>query len=144
MSGDYIKFRGYEWVSHDFSELGPVVLGEVKAWKGALSMTKGVYLVIDKEFCELYVGATWGKRSLWSTLRCYFTEGHGWNDDAIKAINQKKADKSFLPENFKFSVLEVFPHDAPDELVCEREKFWKDMLRLKRAEDRPFVLSFDM
>jgi hypothetical protein len=122
--GEY--FPGYENIDRDFNILEPIFKNENIDWKTALSQIKGVYLICDKSNGKKYVGSAYGGDGIWSRWSCYIGTGHGWNDELITLINEK--GKNYARMNFKFSLLEIMKMTASDELIRNRESFWKRTL----------------
>lgn len=117
------RFCGYENINHLFAILRPILVNEKADWKASLMAVKGVYLIIDQSNGKSYVGSAYGDAGIWSRLSCYVNTGHGWNDELIKKIEEKGIDYALA--NFKFSILEVFSFNTPDNVILERESHWK-------------------
>lgn len=120
------KFCGYPAINHSFSSLQPILIREKSDWKAALLAVKGVYLIIDATNGRQYVGSAYGEAGIWSRLCSYIATGHGWNDELVRTIQEKGHD--YAMKNFKFSLLEVFSFNTPDEVILAREGHWKNVL----------------
>lgn len=120
------RFCGYESINHAFSVLRPILLSEKQDWKASLMAVKGVYLIMDTSNGKTYVGSAYGDAGIWSRLACYINTGHGWNDELVKTINEKGFDYALA--NFKFSILEVFAFNTPDDVILARESHWKNVM----------------
>lgn len=120
------KFCGYENVNHSFSVLRAIISSEKPDWKASLMAIKGVYLILDIKNGKTYVGSAYGDAGIWSRLSCYIYTGHGYNDELVKTI--KKRGNNYAVKNFKFSILEVFSLNTPDEIIIERESHWKNVM----------------
>lgn len=120
------KFVGYKNLNHRFDLLRSYVLREKQDWKAALSVVKGVYLVMDEATGRPYVGAAYAGAGIWSRLATYVQTGHGWNDELVRTINEKGLDYALA--NFRFSILEVFTSNTPDDVILDRESHWKKVL----------------
>lgn len=120
------RFCGYENVNHSFAVLRSIVRSEKMDWKASLTAVKGVYLIIDKENGKTYVGSAYGTQGIWARLSCYVYTGDGGNDELLNVINIK--GKDYAMRNFKFSILEVFAFNTPDEVILQREAYWKNVL----------------
>ena len=57
----------------------------------------------------------------------YIKDMHGGNKQL------KQLDLEYIKNNFKFSILENFKSSVDDEIIINRENFWKDVL-LTRGE----------
>ena len=120
------SFCGYEAINHRFSELQPLLHAEKADWKASLIAVKGVYLIIDCSNGKSYVGSAYGGHGIWSRLNCYINTGHGWNDDLVRTIKREGHD--YALQNFKFSILEVFTTNTPDDVILNRESHWKNVM----------------
>lgn len=120
------RFCGYENINHSFSILRPILHREKQDWKASLMAVKGVYLILDTTNGKSYVGSAYGDAGIWSRLGCYVNTGHGWNDELVKTIADKGIEYALA--NFKFSVLEVFAFNTPDDVILARESHWKNVM----------------
>lgn len=120
------EFPGYEQINHDFHVLETVMRCHRPDWKAALANVKGVYLVSDKSNGRQYVGAAYGETGLWSRWICYMTTGHGWNDELTKIIDIHGIE--YARENFRMTLLEYRPAKTDDQVIIDREGFWKNAL----------------
>lgn len=120
------RFCGYESINHGFSILRPIFLSEKQDWKASLMAVKGIYLIMDTSNGKTYVGSAYGDAGIWSRLSCYINTGHGWNDELMNTINKKGLN--YALENFKFSILEVFAFNTPDDVILGRESHWKNVM----------------
>lgn len=120
------RFCGYEWINHPFSVLKPILQREKQDWKASLMAVKGVYLIVDSSNGRSYVGSAYGDSGIWSRLNTYIHTGHGWNDELVKTISEKGIEYALA--NFKFSILEVFAFNTPDDIIIGRESHWKNVM----------------
>lgn len=88
---------------------------------------KAVYLIVDTKTGKKYVGSAYGNDMLLGRWRNYIANGHGGN----KLL--KSLDFEYIKENFKYSILEIFKSSVDDEIIINRESFWKEVL-LTRTE----------
>ncbi len=88
---------------------------------------KAVYLIVDTKTGKKYVGSAYGDNMLLGRWRNYIANGHGGN----KLL--KSLDFEYIKENFKYSILEIFKSSVDDEIIINRESFWKEVL-LTRTE----------
>lgn len=119
-------FCGYELINHKFSSLKAIIQKDKQDWRISLASVKGVYLIIDTKNGKTYIGSAYGEAGIWSRLSCYVTTGHGWNDELVKTIEEKGIDYALA--NFKFSLLEIFTMNTPDDVIINREKHWKNVM----------------
>lgn len=119
-------FCGYENLDHDFLMLESVFKQSKPDWKAALENVKGVYLIIDKSNGRMYVGSAYGESGIWSRWSCYIGTGHGWNDELTRLIDEKGLD--YARKNFKFSILEYRAMKTDDQVIIDKEQYWKRVL----------------
>ena len=120
-----VEFPGYDNVNVSYKELESLI--ETPAWKTALENQKAVYLIVDTKTGKKYVGSACGDNMLLGRWRNYIANGHGGN----KLL--KPLDFEYIKENFKYSILEIFKSSVDDEIIRNRESFWKEVL-LTRGE----------
>lgn len=119
------RFNGYNNVNIDYEQLKLVINENENTWKTALSIMKGVYLIVDKSNGKYYVGSATGVDALWSRWSDYVKTGHGNNKKLKKIIAENGIEYA---NNFKFSILEIMSLNSGDETILKREAFWKDVL----------------
>ena len=115
-----VEFPGYDNVNVTWRELESLI--ETPAWKTALENQKAVYLIVDTKTGKKYVGSAYGDNMLLGRWRNYIANGHGGN----KLL--KSLDFEYIKENFKYSILEIFKSSVDDEIIINRESFWKEVL----------------
>jgi hypothetical protein len=119
-------FCGYENINHDFSSIEIIVKNAKQDWKAALENIKGIYLITDKSNSKKYVGSASGSHGIWSRWASYINSGHGGNDELIKLIRKKGIE--YARKNFCFALLEYRNMKTDDDIISNREKYWKDVL----------------
>ena len=119
-------FCGYESINHDFAKLEVIFKSEKPDWKAALRNIKGVYLIVDKSNGKKYVGSAYGDEGIWSRWSSYMVTGHGWNEE-LKRLIQKEG-MEYARKNFRLSLLEHRSMKTDDNVIIERENFWKEAL----------------
>ena len=120
---DNEHFKGYDKVDLSFSELEHIIKTQKKEWKTALENNKGIYLIRDESNGKKYVGKADGKQMLWQRWKAYAETGHGGN----KELKQLSVD--YIRKYFRYSILENFVATVSDEVVAEREQWWKKILQ---------------
>jgi len=83
-----------------------------------LRAVKGIYLLVDRETGDQYVGSAQGEESLLARWMTYAQNGHGGN----LGLRPRKGAK------YLASVLQVFDITSPDQRIEEVESWWKQKL----------------
>lgn len=122
---DNDNFPGYDRVNISWEELSRVL--EKDTWKTALQNQKGVYLITDVSNGKRYVGSAYGKDMLLGRWNDYVKIGHGNNKEL------KNLSFDYIKENFRYSILDIFKSTTNDNIIIEREGWWKEVL-LSRDE----------
>jgi hypothetical protein len=120
------QFPGYEDIDLSFEELEALVRNERPDWKSALENAKGVYLITDQKTGKRYVGSAYGDQGIWSRWCAYVASGHGGNVELRALVTDPTLD--YCRSNFRLALLEHRLERTPDELVIQRESFWKRIL----------------
>jgi hypothetical protein len=126
-------FPGYEDIDISFEEIENLVRFNRIDWKAALESVKGVYLITDTKTGKRYVGSAYGQEGVWARWSCYADTGHGGNV-ALRALGVKSQDLTYYRAFFRLALLEHRPFRTSDELILQRENFWKQLL-LTRGEN---------
>jgi hypothetical protein len=92
-----------------------------KRWCDRISQWRGIYFILDERDGKGYVGAAYGEDNLLGRWHNYAKSGHGGNKELLKR----------KPENFRFSILQLVPHDMEPEDVQSLEASWKDRLHTR-------------
>lgn len=90
-------------------------------WQQVLRSVKGVYLLVDLDSGQQYVGSAKGADSLFGRWMEYFTDGHGGNRGLRRAGYEGR-------RRYQVSVLEVVDENTPDGSIEQIESFWKNKL----------------
>ena len=120
------RFPGYENINLDFGALEAVFRTHRPDWKATLENVKGVYLIADKSNGKKYVGSAYGDSGVWMRWGCYIGTGHGGNDELTHLINREGLD--YARRNFRITLLEYRPAKTDDNVIFERESYWKEAL----------------
>lgn len=121
---DNDKFPGYDKVNVSWQELSRVI--EKDNWKTALQNQKGVYLLTDKSNGKNYVGSAYGENMILGRWRAYIKTGHGGN------VGLKVLTFEYIKENFMYSILDIYKSTTDDQIIIERENWWKDVLQSRK------------
>lgn len=113
-------FPGYDKVNISWHELSRIITKD--NWKTALRNQKGVYLITDTSNGKMYVGSAYGDEMILNRWKSYVKKGHGGNKEL------KKLDFDHIKENFRYSILDIFKSTTENELIIERESWWKETL----------------
>jgi hypothetical protein len=98
----------------------------VSSFKAALENVKGVYLITDTSNGKRYVGSAYDGAGVWSRWECYAGTGHGYTDELMQLIATSGLDHA--RQNFRFALLEYQSMRTDDNIVIEREQYWKRVL----------------
>ena len=124
-------FPGFEDIDLSFEELESLVHNDRPDWKAALESAKGIYLITDTRTGKRYVGSAYGDQGIWLRWCTYITSGHGGNVELRALVNEPSLE--YCRRFFRFALLEHRAPRTPDEIILEREDFWKRIL-LTRGE----------
>jgi hypothetical protein len=125
-------FPGFESIDLSFEELEALVRNNRPDWRGALSSTKGIYLITDTETSKRYVGSAYGGSGIWSRWVSYVETGHGGNVELRTLVSDPTLD--YCRKAFRFALLESRPGITSDEVILAREAFWKRILFTRGEE----------
>ena len=90
-------------------------------WQQVLRSVKGVYLLVDLDSGQQYVGSAKGADSLLGRWMNY-TDGGDGGDVGLKAAAKSGRRK------YQVSVLEVVDQNTPDDTIEQIEAYWKNKL----------------
>ena len=117
-------FPGYDRINISWEELSRVI--EKENWITALQNQKGVYLITDVSNGKKYVGSAYGDNMILGRWQSYIKTGHGGN------VGLKKIPFDDIKNNFRFTILDIFKSTTDDEIIIERENWWKDVLQSRK------------
>lgn len=118
-------FPGYDKVHISWETMKRVL--EKDIWKTALENQKGVYLITDISNGKKYVGSAYGKNMLLGRWKSYVKTGHGTNSEL------RRLTFDHIKNNFKYSILDIYKSSTNDQIIIDREGWWKEVL-LSRQE----------
>jgi hypothetical protein len=113
-------FPGYDKVNISWDELSRVITKE--SWKTALENQKGVYLITDISNGKMYIGAAYGEKMILNRWKSYVENGNGGNNQL------KVLEFNHIKEHFRFSILDIFKSTTDNNIIIERENWWKETL----------------
>jgi hypothetical protein len=111
------RFPGFSQFYCDADE----VPGLYATWQEILRSVKGVYLLVDKDSGEHYIGSAKGDDSLLGRFMSYAETNHGGN------VELRRRGK----RRYRVSILEVVDTRLPDERIEQIEAAWKAKLMTK-------------
>lgn len=117
-------FPGYEKVHLTWEELKRVL--DKDNWKTALQNQKGVYLITDKSNGKMYVGSAYGENMILGRWKSYIETGHGGN------AGLKLLSFEHIQQNFCYSILDIYKSTTDDQIIIERETWWKEVLQTRK------------
>jgi hypothetical protein len=117
-------FPGYEKVNITWGEMNRVL--EKENWKTALQNQKGVYLISDRTNGKFYVGSAYGENMLLGRWKSYIKTGHGGNSGL------KQFTFDYIKQNFKYSILDIYKSTTDDQIIINRESWWKEVLQSRQ------------
>jgi hypothetical protein len=123
---DGYDFPGYDRVRLNYSQLETIIDREKPDWINALKSQKAVYLITDLSDGKQYVGSATGDNMLLQRWRDYVSNGHGGNK-RLEAIIKEKGFEH-VKDCFQYSILENYNARVDDNLILERESWWKETL----------------
>jgi hypothetical protein len=126
------SFVGYDNIDVSFTALEGIVRAQRSDWKAALQNAKGVYMITDTSNGRRYVGSAYGLEGIWSRWESYIGTGHGNTDELSRLI--AVTGIGYARTNFRFALLEHRTMRTSDEIIIDREVFWKRIL-LTRGPD---------
>lgn len=119
-------FPGYENIDFSFEQIKDIINKESPDWKSALGNMKGIYMLTDRNTGKRYIGSAYGDRGIWSRWSEYCSNGHGGNVQLRSLV--EKNGMEYVETYFKFTLLEIHPMFILDEIIIQREQFWKDVM----------------
>ena len=117
-------FPGYDKVNISWGEMARVI--EKDTWKTALQNQKGVYLITDISNGKKYVGSAYGENMILGRWKSYIKTGNGGNS-GLKTVNFDDIKK-----NFTYSILDIYKSTTDDQIIIERENWWKVVLQSRQ------------
>lgn len=124
-------FPGHDSIDITLGELQVVVRQDRSDWRDALKHMKGVYVIHDRTTGKPYVGSAYGDTGIWSRWKQYAETLHGNNVDLRDLVERE--GEEHVASNLNFALLEYWSMRTSDDIVLERESYWKDVL-MSRGE----------
>lgn len=114
-------FPGYDKVNISWETLKQVL--EKDTWKTGLENQKGVYLITDSSNGKKYVGSAYGIDMISGRWKDYIKTGHGGN------VRLRALTFDHIKKYFRYSILDIYKSSTNDQIIIERESWWKDVLQ---------------
>jgi len=96
-------------------------------WKSHLSKVNGVYLILDENDGQQYIGSAYGKNGIWGRWNTYYNDPTGGNKRLVERLQKSQ----YAYRNFRYSILEIFPGNVTKEEVIQKESLYKRKLGSK-------------
>lgn len=94
-------------------------------WRESLQHLQAIYLILDTESGNQYIGTTFGDNGLWNRWESYVRGDRTGGNIEFKALKEK--DHHFY-RHFQYSILEVLSKTADKHYCIAQETLWKDKL----------------
>jgi len=117
-------FPGYEKVNVSWDELRRII--EKDNWKTALQNQKGIYIMTDILNGKMYVGSAYGEHMILGRWRAYINNEHGGK------VRLKILSFNYIKQNFRHSILGIYKSTTDDQIIIDREIWWKKVLQSKK------------
>ena len=125
-AGGAFREYGYENINLGFAQLETIYKNQRPDWKAALQNVKGVYLITDTSNGKKYIGAAYSDGGIWTRWACYLETGHGHNMGLKDLLANKSVEHA--RQCFQFTLLEFRSMRVDDQVIQDREAFWKKAL----------------
>lgn len=123
-------FPGYENINLSWEDLNRVL--KLKTWRTALENQKGVYLITDTLTNKRYVGSAYGDNMILGRWQDYAKNGHGGNKLLKELVEEEGID--YVRRNFRYSILDIYKSSTNDDIIIQRESWWKNLLLTRSPE----------
>lgn len=128
-TGYFMEFPGYLDFILDYHDLKKIIENprSNKVWFTLLSSVSGIYLIVDNNTGNQYVGSAYGKGGIWGRWANYAKTGHGGNK-MLEELLQK--DPKYC-NNFRFTILRTLDKTITKNEVLKYESLYKAKLGSK-------------
>ena len=116
-------FNNYDEVELSFEQLREIIEGHYDDYYRALSVVKGIYMIIDGNTGKQYIGSAYSDEGIWGRWKSYSETYHGGNLELIK-LYEDNGEKYF--HKFKYIILQILPMRLADKEVIEMESKYKN------------------
>lgn len=125
------EFTDYDNVELSFSELKEVIEGHYPDYYKALSVVKGIYMIIDGNTGKQYIGSAYGEDGIWGRWASYAQTYHGDNLELKKLYEEKENKEAYFRE-FKYIILQIVLTKMSDKEIIELETKYKNRFLTKK------------
>lgn len=128
------EFPGYDDLIVSFDELRRIVSNPDanRAWHGALRAVAGIYLIVDTQTGNQYVGSAYGEGGILGRWATYVRSPHGGNKK-LRALLAEHPERHL---SFQFTILRTLP-----KALTLREVIKVECLQKRRLGTRAFGLN---
>lgn len=117
------EFTDYDNVELSFSALKEVIDGRYPDYYKALSVVKGIYMIIDGNTGKQYIGSAYGEDGIWGRWASYAQTCHGDNYE-LKKLYDERGEEYF--HKFKYIILQIILTKKSDKEIIEMEAKYKN------------------
>lgn len=117
------EFTDYDNVELSFLALKEVIDGHYPDYYKALSVVKGIYMIIDGNTGKQYIGSAYGEDGIWGRWASYAQTCHGDNYELQKLYNEH-GEVYF--HKFKYIILQIVLTKKSDKEIIELEAKYKN------------------
>jgi len=123
-------FSGFENLILSYDKLKTIIDDNITygEWHIALSSVNAIYLIIDRETGQQYIGSSYGEGGLLERWACYVTTQHG-NDKKIRELICNYPERY---HHFQFSILQILPKTVTEKEATKIETLYKNKLLSKK------------
>jgi hypothetical protein len=117
------EFPGITNFVLDYEELGRLIKNPDanRDWKNHLSSICGIYMILDTNTGNQYIGAAYGNEGIWQRWTEYSKTKHGGNNKLMK-LCQSDSD---YHQKFQYTVLQSLPSNISQKEVIKIENLYK-------------------
>lgn len=93
-------------------------------WKHHLSAVNGIYLILDSNTGQQYIGSACGEQGIWQRWGNYAVNGTGGNKELMHLLDGEAG----YARHFRFSVLQALPSNITKREIDTIEQLYKEKL----------------
>ncbi len=125
-AGYFKEFTNYRDISLTRSELEYLFANNSgnSVWQIKLESVDGIYLIINENTGDQYIGSASGVSGIWGRWETYSKDPTGGNERLIEKMKQER----LFYKAFRYSILEVFPKNLKKDEITRIESLYKQKL----------------